>query len=184
MINLLELGNVTSGFGYRMKPLAGASTNHKGVDIVLRNKTIPSVLSGTVLQSGYNSSSGNYIRIQQADGTIATYMHMAAKSPYSAGDKVKEGQAIGIMGSTGVSTGNHLHFQVEKNGTILNPVNYLKNGVSNVSTDSTEFSTENDSSGIKETVMTFVGYIIQFIFILIIVILAMWFFMKAFDIHF
>lgn len=186
MVNLLNLGNVTSGYGTRRAPTKGASTNHKGVDIVLRNKSIPSVLSGTVLSSGYNSSAGNFIKIKQSDGTIATYMHMAAKSPYSAGDTVREGQTIGIMGSTGISTGDHLHFQVEKNGAIINPQTYLSSGVvGSVSTNSTAFSTTGgESSGgwLKETALDFVGHIITFVVVLLVVVLAVVFFTKAFEI--
>lgn len=185
MVNLLSMGTVTSGYGTRRAPTKGASTNHKGVDIVLRNKSIPSVLSGTVLSSGYNSSAGNYIKIRQSDGTIATYMHMAAKSPFSAGDTVKEGQTIGIMGSTGISTGDHLHFQVERNGSIINPQTYLSGGgVGSVSTNSTNFSTGGESSGgwLKETALDFVGHVITFVVVLLVVVLAVVFFTKAFEI--
>ena len=125
MIDLLSLtttGTVNSPFGLRKKPKAGASTRHNGIDITLKDPNIPAVLGGTVVNNAYNKYRGNYITIRQLDGTTATYQHLAKPSPLEVGTSVKEGQIIGLQGSTGISTGNHLHFEVSTAGGYLNPV--------------------------------------------------------------
>lgn len=126
MINLLNLGTLTSGFGNRTSPTAGASSNHKGVDIVLKSDNIPAVTSGTVTATGSDSSRGNWISIKDNYGNVQTYMHMADKSSLSAGETVSEGDIIGVMGNTGISTGKHLHFQVsDGSGTFIDPESYF-----------------------------------------------------------
>ena len=126
MIDLLNLGTLTSHFGNRNAPTSGASTNHKGIDIVLKDSSIPAVTGGEVIASGYNSSMGNYITIKDSNGYKHTYMHMASKPKYKTGSYVPEGSTIGIMGSTGISTGDHLHYQVQDSGgTFLDPEKYL-----------------------------------------------------------
>ena len=185
MIDLLNRGKITSGFGSRRSPTAGASTNHKGIDIVLTNDDIPSVMAGTVSYVGYSSSSGNMVSIKQEDGTTASYMHLANASPLSIGDKVKEGQIIGVQGNTGISTGKHLHFQVESNsGTYIDPEEYLSGAVNTMSPYySSNLSPSSDSdndlfSGIK----SLVGNIISFLAAILIAVLAAYLFLKAFDI--
>lgn len=133
MIDLLNMGTLTSHFGNRDAPTAGASTNHKGIDIVLSDKSIPAVTGGEVIASGYNSSAGNYITIKDSNGYNHTYMHMANKSSLSVGSTVKEGDTIGTMGSTGVSTGAHLHYQVsDSSGNFLDPEKYLSGATGTV----------------------------------------------------
>lgn len=178
MVNLLSMGNITSGYGQRPRPTVGASTNHKGIDIVLSNDNVPAVLGGKVLYSGFSNSAGNYIKIQQTDGNIATYMHLAKPANYKSGAVVKEGDIIGVQGSTGVSTGKHLHFQVENDSGFIDPQKYFSNS-SAFSTVSTELSTEKENSSFA---MNLVGHIIQFIAIIFVFVLATIFFFKAFDI--
>lgn len=181
MIDLRELGTITSGYGKRTSPTTGASTNHKGLDIVLTDKNIPSVTSGTVSYVGYSNSAGNYIKIKQNDGTTATYMHMASPSSLSVGDKVSEGQTVGIMGNTGISTGTHLHIQFEDdNGTVLDPVAYFETGDG---TNTNWYLESDDTGGVSGVVLGFVGKIIYFVAILLVIILAVYLFMKAFDIQ-
>ena len=137
MIDLTKLGTVTSEYGSRPAPTAGASTNHKGIDVVLNDSNIPAVTSGTVSDKGSDSSRGNWISIRDAYGNVQTYMHMASGSSLSVGDKVAEGDTVGIMGSTGISTGNHVHFQVHNaQGAYINPETYFGGAIDTAVTNS------------------------------------------------
>jgi Membrane proteins related to metalloendopeptidases len=103
----------------------GASTNHKGIDIgAPTSTTIVAAADGTVIEAGYNSSEGNHIRISHDNDMITIYMH-CSKLLVSVGDEVKQGQEIGLVGSTGFSTGSHLHFGVMKGLEYVNPLNYV-----------------------------------------------------------
>jgi len=116
---------VTSPFGDRDAPTEGASTNHKGVDLAAPlNTPIYASRSGTVITASYNSSSGYYVVIDHGDGYRSTYMHMTYYI-VSAGQRVSQGQTIGYCGSTGVSTGSHLHFGISQNGSYQNPADYI-----------------------------------------------------------
>lgn len=128
---------ISSPFGYRNISLAGASTNHKAIDIsgggVDNFHNIIAAADGEVIAintgcvAGDNScggSLGNYVKIQHKDGTVTRYGHLYSVS-VSTGDEVKQGQVIGKMGNTGNSTGVHLDFQVLVNGTPVNPINYV-----------------------------------------------------------
>lgn len=116
---------ISSTFGYRNAPLAGASTNHKGVDFAASTGTpIYAAASGTVTSAGYSGKAGNLIIINHGNGLLTYYMHCNTIF-VSAGQKVSKGQNIGQVGTTGNSTGPHLHFQVMSNGTPVNPMNYL-----------------------------------------------------------
>lgn len=116
---------ITSYFGKRSSPTAGASTYHKGVDIGASTGTaIYAAASGTVVTATYSSSAGNYITISHGNGLSTSYMHCSALY-VSAGDTVSQGQTIAAVGSTGVSTGSHLHFAVIVNGTYKNPLDYV-----------------------------------------------------------
>ena len=114
-----------SKFGYRKAPTAGASTYHQGWDIGGEfGAPIVAVLAGTAIDVGYNSSAGNYVRIEHQSGFVTCYLHMS-KQLVSVGDYVQQGQTIGLVGSTGVSTGPHLHFSVRINGTYVDPEPYI-----------------------------------------------------------
>lgn len=116
---------ITSTFGYRTQPTEGASTYHKGIDIgASTGSSIVAAAGGSVVTAAYSVSAGNYIMIYHGDGIYTVYMH-ASKLLVSAGDEVSQGQTIGLVGSTGVSTGSHLHFGVSVNGTYVNPLNYV-----------------------------------------------------------
>ena len=120
-------GRITSYFGIREQPTAGASTNHKGIDIGAPTGTnIVAAASGSVIVAGYSSSAGNYIMISHGDGIYTVYMH-CSKLLVSVGDYVNQGSIIGLVGSTGYSTGPHLHFGISVNGTYVNPLNYVSN---------------------------------------------------------
>lgn len=138
MIDLTSLGRVSSGYGKRNTGIQGASTNHKGVDIVLTNKNVPAAVGGTVTTVGYSSARGNYIQIAQDDGTHAIYQHLAQRPTLASGTRIQAGQTIGIMGNTGVGSGAHLHYEVWRGGAntpyaqrdYIDPRSYLKGGVS------------------------------------------------------
>lgn len=116
---------VTSGFGGRSSPTEGASTNHKGMDIgATTGSNILAAADGTVTISTYSYSAGNYIMINHGGGVSTVYMH-CSQLLVSPGDTVKQGQVIGKVGSTGYSTGPHLHFGVRLNGNYVNPANYV-----------------------------------------------------------
>ena len=116
---------LTSAFGYRDAPTAGASTYHQGVDLAGPEGTpIYASRAGTVTTATFGKSAGNYVTINHGDGFSSVYMHMT-HYVVSKGAKVSQGQVIGYMGSTGVSTGNHLHFGIAYNGKYVNPANYI-----------------------------------------------------------
>ena len=116
---------LTSAFGMRDAPTAGASTNHQGVDLAGPAGTpIYASRAGTVTTATFGKSAGNYVTINHGDGFSSVYMHMT-HYVVSKGQKVSQGQVIGYMGSTGVSTGNHLHFGISYNGKYVNPANYI-----------------------------------------------------------
>lgn len=116
---------VTSDYGNRLSPTAGASSNHKGIDIGADyGAAIVAAADGSVAFAGYNSGMGNYVMISHGSGLYTVYGHCSALL-VSTGDTVTAGQTIAQVGSTGISTGNHLHFGVSKDGAYVSPWNYL-----------------------------------------------------------
>lgn len=116
---------LTSPFGNRESPTAGASSNHQGVDLAGPEGTpIYASRGGTVTLATFGKSAGYYVTINHGDGYSTVYMHMT-RYVVSKGDKVTGGQLIGYMGSTGISTGPHLHWGVMYNGSYVNPANYV-----------------------------------------------------------
>lgn len=116
---------ITCSFGYRKSPTTGASSNHEGIDIgAPAGTTIVAANSGTVLRAGYQSKAGNFVQINHGNGYVTVYYH-CSRIFVSTGQSVSKGEKIAAVGSTGVSTGNHLHFGVKVNGTFKNPLNYV-----------------------------------------------------------
>lgn len=116
---------ISSPFGYRWHPVTGQWTMHRGVDMPMPTGTpIYASRSGYVTIATYHSTSGNYVMIDHQDGYKSVYMHMTHDT-VSVGDYVKAGQVIGYVGSTGRSTGPHLHFGISYKGTYVNPMDYL-----------------------------------------------------------
>lgn len=116
---------ISSPFGLRESPTTGASRYHQGVDLAA-NAGTPIVASrgGTVTIASYSNSAGYYVSINHGDGFSSIYMHMT-NYIVSSGQKVNQGQTIGYVGSTGISTGNHLHFGIATGGSYVNPCNYV-----------------------------------------------------------
>ncbi len=113
---------ISSGFGWRSSPISGGGEFHKGIDISASGgSTIVAADDGVVLISYYSSSFGNTVVINHGSGLMTLYAHMSARS-VSSGQAVARGQRIGAVGSTGWSTGNHLHFQVTNKSDIFNGV--------------------------------------------------------------
>lgn len=116
---------ITCGFGPRKAPTAGASTYHKGIDIgVATGSTIVATKAGTVCISSYSSSAGYYIMINHGNGVMSYYMHNS-RLLVNVGEKVSAGQTIALSGSTGISTGPHLHFGISVNGRYVNPRQFV-----------------------------------------------------------
>lgn len=116
---------VTSDYGSRISPTGGASSNHKGIDIgAAGGADIVAAAAGTVKAATYSSAAGNYVMIDHGGGVYTVYMH-ASSLNVSAGQSVSAGQVIAKVGSTGISTGNHLHFGVSLNGSYVSPWSYL-----------------------------------------------------------
>jgi murein DD-endopeptidase MepM/ murein hydrolase activator NlpD len=112
---------MTSPFGMRESPTAGASTYHQGVDLAGPEGTpIYATRAGRVTTASYSGSAGYYVSINHLDGYSSIYMHMT-NYVVGAGSTVSAGQLIGYMGNTGISTGSHLHFGISLNGRYLNP---------------------------------------------------------------
>ena len=103
----------------------GASSNHKGVDIgASSGADILAAASGQVVIATYSYSAGNYIMIDHGGGVSTVYMH-CSQLLVSQGEEVSQGQVIGKVGSTGYSTGPHLHFGIRSGGSYVNPLSYV-----------------------------------------------------------
>ena len=116
---------LTSPYGYRIHPTTGQYKFHNGVDLANDQGTpIYAARSGKVTVATYGGTYGNYVTINHGDGYSSLYAHMTRYVVHK-GDTVKKGQLIGYMGSTGRSTGPHLHFSIFYNGSSVNPMNYI-----------------------------------------------------------
>lgn len=125
--------NVTSPYGYRMHPILGVNKLHTGIDIgrngsqSIAGAAIVAAGSGKVITASYLSGYGNTVMIDHGNGVVTLYAHQPNGGiKVSVGQTVTRGQRIGTVGSTGYSTGPHLHFEVRINGTPVDPMKYLK----------------------------------------------------------
>ncbi|WP_414429458.1 transglycosylase SLT domain-containing protein [Bacillus licheniformis] len=135
----------TSSNGFRVSSKFGAkesglrSSPHKGTDFAAKAGTpVKALKSGKVITATYSKTAGNWVVIQQDDGTVAKYMHMQKGLKVKKGDVVSAGQTIGKVGSTGHSTGNHLHLQIEQNGKPIDPEKYMQGLTSDLSQSEAE----------------------------------------------
>lgn len=121
-------GIITSHFGHRDSPTAGASSFHQGLDIAAPAGTdIFAADGGKVIHAGWYGNAGNAVMIDHGNGLISQYFHIKDGGiKVKKGQKVSKGQKIAVVGSTGVSTGNHLHFGIKKNDTLVDPLKYVK----------------------------------------------------------
>ena len=115
-------GRLTSGFGSRFHPVLGYRRTHKGVDLAApHGSPIAAAADGRVVAAGWNGGYGRQVAIAHTGGMRTTYGHMS-RIAAAAGAYVRRGQVIGYVGSTGLSTGPHLHFEVTKDGRLVNPL--------------------------------------------------------------
>lgn len=125
-------GNLRSGFGIRRHPILHSSKMHTGVDWAARlGAPILSAGEGTVILAKWAAGYGRRLEIQHADGVVTAYSHMSRfGTDIQPGTRVRQGQVIGFVGSTGLSTGPHLHFEVLVNGDFVDPMDiYAPGGV-------------------------------------------------------
>lgn len=115
---------LTSSFGYRIHPISQKKAFHTGIDLGARSAKIYAVLHGSVIQAGYNSIMGNFIKLAHGN-YITVYGHLS-QIFVSEGELVKSGEIIGVSGSTGRTTGEHLHFTVKYKGYLVHPLIFLK----------------------------------------------------------
>ena len=125
-IKPLKSYTITSAFGMRKHPVLGYERMHNGVDMSApANTPIYAAKSGKVTTASYQAGgAGNYVSINHGDGFSSVYMHMT-RYIVSKGQYVQAGQVIGYVGSTGISTGNHLHFGISYKGEYVNPMRYI-----------------------------------------------------------
>ena len=119
-------GRITSGFGHRSDPLSGESRSHGGLDIAApRGTPVLSLARGRVVRAGTSSSFGNLVEIEHDDGVRTRYAHQD-RLDVRVGDLVEAGEQIGAVGSTGRSTGAHLHLEVHVGGRGVDPRAFLE----------------------------------------------------------
>lgn len=124
-------GYISSGIGPRIHPVTGEiGRYHKGIDIARTDRSysppIYATESGVVVQAQYMEGYGNMVKIKHDDGSLETISAHLSEIKVKPGQKVRRGQTIGIMGTTGMSTGIHLHLEVYKDGNLENPLDYFK----------------------------------------------------------
>ena len=117
-----------SPFGHRSDPILGLRAMHQGIDFNAESGTpVVAAADGMVRSAAYQSDFGNMIEIDHGDGLTTHYAHLSRMS-VKPGSLVKRGESIGAVGSTGRSTGSHLHFEVRMLGVAQNPAHFLKQG--------------------------------------------------------
>ena len=116
---------VSSAFGWRWHPVHGDWRFHAGVDLAIGHTPIYATRAGIVETAKYSESAGYYVVINHMAGYKSPYMHMCKFPSVKEGEMVTAGQVIGCVGSTGWSTGNHLHFGISQNGVNLNPMDFI-----------------------------------------------------------
>lgn len=118
---------ITSPYGYRIHPITKKYKLHNGIDIgAAYGSRINSIAAGTVVENRYDSAYGNMIKVDHGGGIVSFYAHMSSRSKLSVGTKVAKSALLGYIGSTGLSTGPHLHLTIYKNGLTVNPLTIVK----------------------------------------------------------
>lgn len=118
---------LSSKFGKRADPFTGVPSSHTGIDLAISQGTpIKAAMSGKIIAVGYTNVYGNYVIIDHENGYQTLYAHMQKPCPLRKGQRVGQGDKIGLVGNTGYSTGPHLHFTVYKNGKLIDPLTVLK----------------------------------------------------------
>ncbi len=124
-VEMTKVGNNGSGFGKRVNPFTKKKELHSGIDLPLpEGEKVMSTADGVVLQSLNDTKRGNYVVIKHSDTYTTSYTHLK-NAIVKVGDPIKKGETLGYVGSTGMSTAPHLHYEVLKNGQTVDPANYL-----------------------------------------------------------
>lgn len=119
-------GKITSGFGYRLHPVTGERDFHTGIDIAAAEGTpVVAALPGTVTEVGYDGIYGNYVRMSHGTNIETRYCH-CSEILVEEGSQLREGERIALSGSTGMTTGAHLHFEVLADGLLADPASVLE----------------------------------------------------------
>lgn len=117
-------GKITSGYGIRTAPTAGASTNHAGIDYAVPIGTeVMAAAAGTILEKGWDKARGYYVEVDHGGGITTLYQHLKTITS-NVGDYVKAGEKIALSGNSGLSTGPHLHFEVRQDGKAIDPAGW------------------------------------------------------------
>ena len=114
---------LTSSFGWRKHPITSKADFHKGVDLSARSAPVYSIMDGKITTVGYNNLLGKFIRVDHG-GIQSVYGHLSSAFAYT-GQIVKAGQMIGVTGSTGRATGEHLHFAIKIDSVFVHPLRFL-----------------------------------------------------------
>ena len=122
----VKKGWMSSGFGKRTDPFKGKKSYHRGVDFAgKRGSDVVAVASGVVVRAEKASGYGNFVEIRHADGYSTLYGHNK-ENLVKAGDMVSKGETIALLGSTGRSSGPHVHFEVHHNGKVVDPIRFVR----------------------------------------------------------
>ena len=117
--------SILTPYGVYVSPATGEKVNHQGIDLDTGTGwPVMAARSGKIITATYSSTAGFYVKIDHGDGFTSSYLHLSNYN-VAAGQEVKAGQQIGTTGATGVTSGDHLHFGIEYNGTAVNPANYI-----------------------------------------------------------
>ncbi len=120
-------GRVSSGFGPRRHPVDGRPHFHSGIDVAAaRGSEVVSPAAGEVVETGSGGASGRYLRVRHGDGTVSSYAHLE-RIDVREGDRIEGGQILGTVGTTGRTTGPHLHLSVLREGSAIDPTAWLEN---------------------------------------------------------
>lgn len=178
---------VSSPYGVRTDPFTGKFKTHNGIDFALPlNTEVFSNVSGTVTKTNYEKDGfGNYVVIKDGTGKLHYYAHLNSDN-VDVGDTISIGDSIGFSGSTGRSTGAHLHYEVRDNGSSINPKHFITTGTNSSSgTNNTSDIPSIDDTAwydVKGKIKVVVFNIFKFIVIALLVVLFVIFITKALDI--
>ena len=146
----LDNFRISSGFGYRIHPVTGGLKHHKGLDMAaLTGTPIHAAADGTVREAGWHGGYGNFVLIQHTSVYATAYGHMSRIHPsMTPGLRVRQGDVIGYVGSTGMSTGPHLHYEVRVNGIQQDPAKIA--GISGISSRQNVMLTGSDKTRFRQ----------------------------------
>lgn len=116
--------SISSTFGNRIHPISGIDKHHNGIDIASPVREVICTASGIVEEIGYSNSLGNFIKINHRNNYQTTYGHLS-KILVKQGQSLTITDTIGMVGRSGYSTGNHIHYEIRKNQQLVNPIHYL-----------------------------------------------------------